>query len=221
MHRTATRLAAALVASLGLIAIAGCAATTPKGTPSAVHDGPEFDTLTDWMTGSFSSAEQAGEDPDNFFPVVLEMVPIWTDRADGPWLYVEQAIESARDRPYRQRVYRLANPSPGVFTSDVYELPDPGAFINMHTRPAAFDILAPEDLDLREGCTITLIYDGDRFTGATTGTGCASNLRGSSYATSEVDILPDRLLTWDRGFDDAGEQVWGATAGGYVFVRVD
>jgi hypothetical protein len=29
------------------------------------------------------------------------------------------------------------------------------------------------------------------------------------------------MITWDRGFDAEGKQVWGATAGGYIFRRVD
>jgi hypothetical protein len=43
--------------------------------------------------------------------------------------------------------------------------------------------------------------------------------RGAAYATSEVTILPDRLVNWDRGFDAPGGQVSGATEGGYVFLK--
>lgn len=32
-------------------------------------------------------------------------------------------------------------------------------------------------------------------------------------------VEPDRIVSWDRGFDESGSQVWGATAGGYVFLR--
>jgi hypothetical protein len=56
-----------------------------------------------WMTGSFSSAEQAAADT-NYFDIRLEIVPIWTTRADGHWLYVEQAAAGYLERPYRQRV---------------------------------------------------------------------------------------------------------------------
>ena len=59
------------------------------------------------------------------------------------------------------------------------------------------------------------------FYGGTVGTGCASTLRGAAYATSEVELFPDRLETWDRGYDAGGAQAWGATGSGYVFDRVD
>ena len=55
--------------------------------------------------------------------------------------------------------------------------------------------------------------------GGTRGEGCASNLRGAAYATSEVVIMPGRIESWDRGFDAEGHQVWGAEKGAYVFVR--
>ena len=57
------------------------------------------------------------------------------------------------------------------------------------------------------------------FTGGTIGTGCESKLGDAAYATSEVELHQDRLLTWDRGFTAEGEQAWGATKSGYVFVR--
>jgi hypothetical protein len=56
--------------------------------------------------------------------------------------------------------------------------------------------------------------------------GCATSeqaatrtLRGAAYATSEVVIEPAILVSWDRGWNAAGEQVWGATKGGYEFVK--
>jgi hypothetical protein len=48
-----------------------------------------------------------------------------------------------------------------------------------------------------------------------------STLRGASWESSEVVLLPGVLETWDRGFDAAGQQVWGAVKGPYRFVRLD
>jgi hypothetical protein len=58
------------------------------------------------------------------------------------------------------------------------------------------------------------------FTGSTVEDRCRSTLRGATYATSEVKVYPDRIESWDRGFDGADEQVWGAVAGPYVFRKV-
>jgi hypothetical protein len=80
--------------------------------------------------------------------------------------------------------------------------------------------VAPADLALRGGCSILLERAADdSFEGATTGTGCASSLRGAAYATTEVVVRHDRFTSWDRGWNTAGEQVWGAVKGPYAFVK--
>lgn len=57
----------------------------------AAADEPDLVQLADWMSGSFSSAAQAAEDS-AYYDIRLEMAPIWTDRDDAVWLYVEQAM---------------------------------------------------------------------------------------------------------------------------------
>ncbi|MFB3429572.1 MAG: chromophore lyase CpcT/CpeT [Phycisphaerales bacterium] len=192
--------------------------------PSSVAD-PMLTDLVDRMTGSFSSAAQAERD-DEYFDIRLEMVEIWPGRDDdASWLYVEQATAASLERPYRQRVYRVSRSDGNEFVSAVYELPgDPLAFAGWHEAPGRFDeALEPEFLTERTGCAVYLSFDaeGDAFVGSTRDGTCASSLRGADYVVSEVTVHPDRLLTWDRGFNSAGEQVWGATSGGYEFVRVD
>jgi len=179
-------------------------------------------TLRDYMVGSFSSAKQAAEDPTNFRDIRLEMVQIWPERTDGTWLYVEQAVASTLDKPYRQRVYRLTDNPGNAFTSDVYTLPEPAlSFAGAWQNPAKLAGLSPEMLSHKNGCSISLTWHqcGAIFTGTTTGTGCESTLQGASYATSEASISPYGMVTWDRGYDSNGTQVWGATAGGYTFVK--
>lgn len=189
------------------------AATSATAAPAG-----DFDTLTTWMTGSFSSAAQAAADT-NYFDIRLRMTPIWPDLTDR-WLYVEQAVATAQDRPYRQRVYQVTAGPDGTFRSEVYALPGPRRFTGAWQQAAPLSALAPDSLLLREGCAVVLRRAGaDRFAGGTEGHGCASDLRGAAYATSEVSIGPDVIESWDRGFAADGTQAWGATGGGYVFRR--
>ena len=198
---------------VSLSVLAGCRST---GAPP---EGPTFGDLTRWMTGTFRSAAQAEANPE-YFDVRLVMAPIWSERSDGPWLYVEQAIGSALERPYRQRVYHLVDEGTQV-RSEVYALPgEPLDFAGAFSDPDAFAGLTPEDLEWRRGCDILLQRSGSAFAGSTVENACESSLRGASFATSEVVVEPDRLTSWDRGFDAQGEQVWGAEAGAYVFDRI-
>ncbi len=176
--------------------------------------------LTGWMTGSFASTEQAKADPD-FLDIRLRMVRIWPDRADAVWLYVEQAVAGAEERPYRQRVYRLTRVAADLFESRVYELPDPRACVGAWRDPAPLAALAPDALVPREGCEILLRDRDDHFAGSTLGRLCESDLRGATWASSEAAVTATTLLSWDRGFDDAGGQVWGSAKGAYRFLKVE
>lgn len=176
--------------------------------------------LAGWMTGCFSSAAQAAADPE-YFEVRLVMVPIWQARDDGPWLYIEQAVASTLDQPYRQRVYHLVEEDGGV-RSEVFELPgDALDFAGAWRDVGAFEALAPADLTERTGCAVHLVAtQPGRWSGSTLDDHCLSDFRGASYATSIISLTPDSIESWDRGFDAAGEQVWGAVKGGYVFERI-
>jgi hypothetical protein len=176
------------------------------------------------MTGEFSSAEQAARDPD-FRDISLKVSRIWTGGDDGIWLYVEQAVSTMLDRPYRQRVYHLTaipNTRIPTFRSEVYTLPgDARQFVGATNDPAKLARITPNDLVSREGCAVILKLTGpSTFSGSTVERNCQSEFQKASYATSEVTIRPDGVVSWDRGFDNEGKQVWGATKGGYHFVRI-
>ncbi len=196
------------------------AAETTAATAQEAEAPDDLEQLVDWMTGSFSTAAQAADDP-AFADIRLHMVPIWSDRPDGHWLYVEQAVASEEDEPYRQRVYRVSEPAEGLFQSEVFTIPDPVRFAGAWRSDDPLSELGPDDLVPRRGCEILMRRRGDRFLGSTLDTLCPSDLHGAEHATSEVEISRWGLISWDRGWSADGEQVWGATEGGYVFNRVD
>ena len=58
-----------------------------------------------------------------------------------------------------------------------------------------------------------MVHADGIFRGSTEAGQCPSALRGASYATAEVVVGPEGIDSWDRGYDAAGEQVWGAEKG--------
>jgi hypothetical protein len=219
--------AARLAALAALVAVgAGC------GGPPVVSEAPHEDRwpapgpgshvalAARLMAGAYSSAAQAAADP-AYFDVRLHIVPIWTERPDGPWLYVEQAMASTPEAPYRQRIYHLVDHGAGVVESIVFSLPgDPLAFAGSWREPARLNALDPTLLLPRMGCSVLLVPAGhERFVGSTRGTDCLSDLRGATHATSEVTLTATMLESWDRGYDAKGQQVWGARGGPYRFVK--
>ena len=93
----------------------------------ATEVSTELELLADWMTGAFSSRAQALEDS-AYVDVRLHMVRIWPHRGDGYWLYVEQALASSLDQPYRQRIYHVNHIGGAYYSSTVYTVPDPSRF---------------------------------------------------------------------------------------------
>lgn len=193
--------------------LSGACAPAPEPAPT------RLDHLAAWMTGSFSSADQAAADT-LFLDIRLRMAPVWSHRTDGPWLYVEQAAATDLDTPYRQRIYHLAERPDGVLESAVLEIPDPLRFAGAW-RTGDLGALTPDSLLARPGCSVLLTWDpdGGRYAGSTPGTECLSQLRGAAWATSEVTVTAEGITSWDRGWNAAGEQVWGSRHGAYVFDR--
>lgn len=224
------RLAVRLCGAVVLCACAvlhGCAQQrTADDRRSGAVTHADVQLLAEYLSGSFSSGAQSVEDPENFLDIRLNTARIWADRDDVPrgvWLYVEQAAATSLDRPYRQRVYHLSIYDDRTIESAIYVLPgDPIWYVGAHRDPSKLAALNPDDLVSRDGCSVFLRFDADEvaFIGSTRGSECPSQLRGAAYATSEVIVTRDRLLSWDRGFDADGRQVWGSTEGAYRFDRI-
>ena len=189
------------------------------GAAPAGEFHPDLVRLANYLEGSFSSAAQAAEDED-FFDIRLEVIRIWPDRKDAIWLYVEQAAASNLERPYRQRVYQLLRHEDGKLESRIYAIQEPLRFAGARGNPQRLAALTEKAITERKGCAVFLKSMGDgSFAGETGKKSCHSELRGASYATSEVVLKQDHMVSWDQGWDAQGKQVWGATKGGYVFRR--
>ncbi len=196
----------------------GCKTTSDQAkSPASTVD---LDRLANMMTGVFSSASQAAADPDNFQDTRLIMLPIWTTRTDGHWLYVEKALGVREDIPYKQRVYHLYMRQDQKLVCDIYQLPgDPLKYAGARRDLSAFSGLTPDSLITMADCRIlfTLQADGG-FSGQTEGKGCDGGLPGSRYTITELTISDSVLVSWEKGFNDSGKQVWGGAAG-YRYIK--
>ncbi len=195
--------------------ILSCTAKKSLQTTNTRH----LDELFEFMSGSFSSADQAKEDS-TYYNIHLTMFPIWTSDKNAKWLYVEQAVASQMKKPYRQRVYRVTELPSGKFESKVYTLPDPERVVHGWENATVFTKFTSADLVERAGCAVILERTTDNcYQGSTNEKDCRSTMRGAHYATSEVRICADGIMSWDRGWNERDEYVWGAEKAGYQFDR--
>lgn len=174
--------------------------------------------LASWMSGSFSSEKQSKADT-SYLDVRLHMRRMWSESMDGFWILVEQALATSQDRPYQQWVYHVKRVEENMIESSVYRWKDPVAVVGAWNDTTKLDGLGIESIMIERGCEVYMQNDGEGFFGSTHGTACISEIRGASYATSEVKIFNDAVMRWDRGFSTDGSQIGGSTKGGYVFLK--
>ncbi|MFZ1614660.1 MAG: chromophore lyase CpcT/CpeT [Holophaga sp.] len=194
----------------------------PKAAVAAPVSKGSLNQLVSFMVGSFSSADQAKADPENYRDIRLEVARIWPDRTDGVWLYVEQAAANTLDKPYRQRVYHLTALPDGRFCSVIMSFKgDALAYAGAWKAKEPLKGLKYEDVEPIKGCAVFLNFDGKgKYQGATQGHECENKWRGATYATTEVTMTATEMRSWDRGYDPADKQIWGAEKGGYIFKKL-
>ncbi len=205
-----------LVGLIGIMNLISCTDQKLNSTKDNHHEA--LSNLFDMMSGEFSSEEQAKEDA-LFYNINLVMYPIWENDKNTKWLYVEQAVTKYIDKPYRQRVYKLSINQDGLIESCVFELANPSKYIHGWENPIIFKQITPDSLILREGCAVFLKKEEDCYSGSTNNKDCKSSLRGATYVTSKVNVCKDQIISWDQGWNNKDEQVWGAETRGYIFKR--
>ncbi len=159
-----------------------------------VNESDPIERLEAMIIGSYTSEAQSLADS-TYFNISLQMYPIWQDRPEAKYLYVEQAVTANPDKPYRQRVYKIERVDAKTIGSKVYTLDEPDQYIGKWKTPEYFDDLDPSILSERKGCTVFLVEQADgTYTGSTNAKDCKSTLRGASYGTSVVTIYPDKIV---------------------------
>jgi len=179
----------------------------------------ELNYLVDrYMSGSYSNDEQSKNDT-NFFHISLRMKPIWKEQVDARYIYVEQAIYDNQQKPYRQRIYKVTQLTDTSFLSEIYSIQNPLKYAGAWKNKNALQDFNKDSMYTRIGCGVTIVKRANNYIGNTDGNNCTSELRGASYATTEVILMPNMLISWDRGYDSKDKQVWGSEHGGYRFEK--
>lgn len=183
--------------------------------------------VTQSLTGEKYSKDQASRDPDNYFNIRMLTCPA-AELVDGSnVLYYEQAFWRSPQKPFRQRLL-MTKPCPKELKCDVelstYAIRDMEEYKNFCDRPKD-QRPQPEEVIGDIGEHLTTIHlkrcsRGKRclYEGSTPPGGFPNSWNGATYCTSELAVMKNNEIhTWDRGYDDDGNQVWGQKEGPYEF----
>lgn len=189
------------------------------------------------IQGRFSSYPQTLVDSTRS-DVLIRTKFLW--KRDGwDWFYTQQGEWYKNEfYPYRARLYKTQNQGEHILleihTVDnvpydiMKEIPKESQTnetfeIDIQTLA---DKLTKEGSVHKEGCDIKIIkvFQKDEkpiLYGSTNESDCVATFRGSTYTKVQFLILPQFLVSWERGYNDKDEQVWGPTQGPYIFFKVN
>jgi hypothetical protein len=195
---------------------------TLAAAAAALHPADDYAASA---VGRFSSEAQHRADA-AYDHVEARVVRIWPERGDGVWLYQEQAIvnvpgltpDAARRKPYFQFVARVTTLAPGVLRRDNFRVKDGAAWLGVTQGDARLARLSPADLAPASCHNRLEKVARGVWIGRTES--CANTYKGAAWMQSLSVSSPDAYVNWDRGFDTAGNRVWGPEHGGYVFRRL-
>jgi len=186
-----------------------------------------FKQMINWMTGSFSSHNQADTTTDQYIvDVRLHMAQIWNDRNVGEniyWLYVEQAYASDTAHPYRQRIYKMILGANNNIYNEIFSVPNPTNYIYGYKTPSIFNSLTENDLTVKTGCGLNFTWNqsGQYYIGATSGHNClVTGIPNVNYITSDATLHQTYMTSWDRGYHQSGILIMGPDSP-YIFDKIE
>lgn len=156
----------------------------------------------------------------------------WIQKLDEYDIFYTQQGEYYKGTfyPYRQRIYKTKNEGTHILleinTIDIpYTILQDTPKGNHPTFTLDLSQIKPESFQPKQGCDIKIIkvYQKDNtpiLYGSTNQNDCVATFNGSTYTQVDFLILPNGLISWERGYNENHEQVWGPEESPYLFLKV-
>jgi hypothetical protein len=182
--------------------------------------------VASYLTGVMETSAQAEASPGSpsvrMTACVVEVADAKeiTQRSPSIFLYQEQAMTDKLYKPYRQRFLQI---SPSADSQKVESAtfipPKPEAWANLCNKPQSERQVTVKDIG-EYRCSVFLELAGSRYIGKTQPDGCPVNYRGAVKVTNSITLDAESMDTLDRGYDQEGNQIWGAENQPYQYRRI-
>ena len=187
----------------------------------------DMETYVERISGKFST--RFNQTIDSTKDDVLVRTIVFKRTPNVVWLYTQQGeFLKGTYYPYRQRVYAVERIDEYYIRLTIYGFKDDKAYYGVlddttsSLRPEEWLQNIPSDgLVVKEGCDVVIWKDNlNAFRGSTKDKDCKGSFGGASYTTSEFVIYPHEVISWERGWDDNGNQKWGPKKSPYIYSKV-
>jgi len=197
-------------------------ASPVQAVPESVPIEKQVKDVVSHLVGVMDTSAQAAATP-NAPNVRMTTCQVTVENADAlntaptVFLYQEQALSQKLTAPYRQRFLQISPSTDGqTVESMAFKPPTPETLIGLCDRPEAKRLVQQSQLGER-ACSVFLKPSGENYVGETPPEGCPTNVRGAVRITNTIVLHKAGMDTLDRGFDAAGNRVWGAKDQPYQF----
>lgn len=199
------------------------AATPASAVAQSVPIEKQVEDVVSHLVGVMDTSAQAAANPDaanvrmTTCQVTVENADTSLNARPSIFLYQEQALSRNLAKPYRQRFLRIAPSADGQSVeSRAFRPPTPEMLIGLCDRPTTKRVISSNNLG-EVTCSVFLTPVGENYVGQTPPEGCPTNYRGAVKITNTITLHKTGMDTEDRGFDEAGNLVWGAKEQSYQF----
>ena len=133
------------------------------------------------------------------------------------FLYQEQAMSEKLNSPYRQRFLQITPTADAQKVESIaFRPPTPATWTGLCNQPEQMRVVKKSDIG-ESSCRVILQPEGKDYKGETPPEGCPTKVRGAVKITNIILLHQTGMDTQDRGFDAAGNLVWGAKERPYQF----
>jgi len=203
------------------IYIAFAVLLTATNPAQAVPVEQQMQDVVSHLVGVMDTSAQAAANPKapNVRMTTCQVKVENTDINTRPsvFLYQEQAMSESLNSPYRQRFLQITpTPDAQKVESVAFRPPNPKTLIGFCNQPEQMRVVKKSDIG-ESSCRVILQPEAENYKGETPSEGCPTNVRGAVKITNTILLHKTGMDTQDRGFDAAGNLVWGAKERPYQF----
>jgi len=189
-----------------------------KKLSEAELSNKRVDRLHRYLQGNYTNKTQVKNEKD-IQEYELHIAPIWEDREDEHWLYVERRNINEPNIPVHQRVVKIFE-NMDFIKQQVFFIPSAKDYLDGWRQVEVFDSLKPEQLLKQRGCTVFFKEtEKDNFKGITLGKSCANRFKGAKYSRTDMNVKEEEMRWLEQGFDENNMFIWGPEHGGIQFVK--
>ncbi len=187
---------------------------------AAVFNSANTALLSSWLPGIYESTNVKFQDEE--LNVTLHILPIWQERSDGKWFYIESNIINKMTKPFRQRILQfVATPSDHI-RMYTYRIPRATDFAGAYFSPELLASLTPSQISIRNGCELNIKHKmTDIFVGESDHLACFSKVNGGQLMTTFLSLSEYSLSYWNRGTNENGRVVLGDEQAPMSFIKIN